>query len=151
LVDVHDRPTRSRNMAAIRGANTQPELIIRQLLFAAGFRYRLHDRRLPGKPDLMFPKHHAVIFVHGCFFHGHECESFRWPRSRAAFWREKIQGNRARDVAAVQRLRRDGWRVMIVWECAARGRKRLAPAGLAKRLSDWLWSESGTGEISGGD
>lgn len=140
MADVHSPETRSRNMAAIRGLNTKPELQLRRALFAHGFRYRLHDRRLPGKPDLVLPKHRAVIFVHGCFFHGHECATFRWPGTRKGFWRRKIVGNRLRDQATVERLLDAGWRVLIVWECAIRGRKGSAKRAAAS-ASKWLFRD----------
>ena len=105
-------------MAAIRGKDTKPELLIRRGLHAKGFRYRLQGRGLPGRPDLVLPKHHAVIFVHGCFWHRHDCPLFRWPQTRQEFWREKIDGNARRDANAIGLLLDTGWRVGIVWECA---------------------------------
>ena len=93
MADVVDRKTRSRMMSGIRGKNTRPELLIRKGLHARGFRFRLHDKRLPGKPDLVLPKYSAVIFVHGCFWHGHDCHLFKWPQSRREFWRKKITRN----------------------------------------------------------
>ena len=114
LADVHDRQTRSRNMAAIRGADTKPELIIRRGLHARGFRYSLHNRKLPGRPDLVLPKYRAVIFINGCFWHGHGCPLFKWPKSREDFWREKINGNVERDGKNLQRLSAAGWRIATV-------------------------------------
>jgi DNA mismatch endonuclease, patch repair protein len=118
LADVHNAATRSRNMAAIKGTSTKPELILRQGLYARGLRYRLHDKKLPDKPELVFPKYHAAIFVYGCFWHGHECHLFKWPKSCEEFWRTKISGNAARDQRNLTDLRLVGWRVAIVWECA---------------------------------
>ena len=97
MADVVDSAVRSRIMSNIRGKDTRPEMTVRRGLHARGFRYRLHDRRLPGRPDLVFPRCHALILVHGCFWHGHNCHLFRWPESRAEFWRGKINGNKARD------------------------------------------------------
>lgn len=115
------KSTRSRNMAAIRGKDTRPEMALRLELFAVGFRYRLHMRELPGSPDLVFPKHRAVLFVHGCFWHRHEgCRYTTTPRSNEEFWRLKFQGNVSRDKRNVGLLREAGWRVGIVWECALR-------------------------------
>ena len=151
MTDVHSPETRSRNMAAIRAANTRPELLLRRALFAQGFRYKLHDKRLPGQPDLVFPKYRALVFVHGCFFHGHECAAFRWPSTRQEFWRSKIEGNRARDGRTVGRLQDAGWRVMTVWECALRGRHRLQLSQVITRISAWLQSNEPQGEISGRD
>jgi DNA mismatch endonuclease (patch repair protein) len=138
MTDVHSVAARSRNMAAIRGQDTKPELILRRALFAKGFRYRLHDRKLPGRPDLVLPKYHAVIFVHGCFFHGHECPTFRWPATREQFWRQKIEGNRVRDEKVARTLREAGWRVLTVWECMLRGRGKLPPDDVAARVEKWL-------------
>jgi DNA mismatch endonuclease (patch repair protein) len=101
-------------MAAIHGKNTKLEMLLRRALQAKGFRYRLHDRRLPGRPDLVLPKYHAVIFVNGCFWHGHRCDQFRWPDSREELWREKIGGDVARDHANSFSLQSVGWRVGII-------------------------------------
>lgn len=107
-------------MAAIHNRNTKPELIIRRGLHARGLRYRLCQKALPGKPDLVFPKYHAVIFVHGCFWHGHNCKYFKMPSSNNEFWRKKITENKERDNKVLQNLRECGWRTLIVWECATR-------------------------------
>lgn len=112
--------TRSRNMAAIRGKDTKPEIVLRRALHRADFRYRLHVQDLPGRPDIVLPKHRLAIFVHGCFWHHHNCPAFVWPKTRAAFWREKIEANVARDRKARAALRRAGWRTMVVWECELR-------------------------------
>jgi DNA mismatch endonuclease (patch repair protein) len=122
MADVVSPEVRSRMMSGIRGKDTKPEMIVRRGLHARGFRFRLHDKRLPGKPDLVFPKYHAVIFVHGCFWHGHGCHLFKWPKTREAFWREKIEGNQERDAEINQQLMRTGWRVIEIWECALKGK-----------------------------
>ncbi|MFC7699476.1 very short patch repair endonuclease [Bradyrhizobium sp. GCM10028915] len=131
-------------MSGIRGKNTRPELILRKLLHARGFRYRLHAN-LPGKPDLVFPKHKAVLFVHGCFWHRHECSIFKWPVTRVEFWRTKINGNFERDQRNVQKLLGQGWRVGVVWECATRDRKRLDT--IANKCGAWLNSKRDQLEI----
>ncbi|WP_371449397.1 very short patch repair endonuclease [Bradyrhizobium sp.] len=131
-------------MSGIRGKNTKPELILRKLLHARGFRYRLHAK-LPGKPDLVFPKHKAVLFVHGCFWHRHECSIFRWPGTRVEFWRTKINANFERDQRNVQKLLGHGWRVGVVWECATRDRKRLHT--IANKCGAWLNSNQDQLEI----
>ena len=105
-------------MAGIRSKNTKPELVIRSVLHRRGFRFRLYRRDLPGKPDLVFPKHRAVILIHGCFWHGHGCHLFRWPKTREDFWREKIGSNMERDRRQFYALRDAGWRVATIWECA---------------------------------
>jgi DNA mismatch endonuclease, patch repair protein len=120
MADVVDKATRSRMMAGIKGKNTKPEILVRKALHAEGFRFRLHVKDLPGKPDIVLPKYRAVIFVHGCFWHGHECKYFRWPTSRKNFWQSKIMGNRARDMRSTNFLRRNGWKVNTIWECQLR-------------------------------
>lgn len=107
-------------MAGIRGKDTKPEMIVRKGLHARGFRYRLHSRDLPGKPDIVLPKYRAVIFVHGCFWHGHDCPAFKWPKSREAFWRAKIERNRRRHDEVLACLAAMGWNAETVWECELR-------------------------------
>lgn len=137
MTDVVDSTTRSRMMSGIRGRNTKPEILIRSLLHRHGFRFRLHVRDLPGKPDIVLPRHHAVIFVHGCFWHGHDCPLFKWPGTRPDFWREKIERNQANDNRAREALLASGWRVGIVWECAIRGASKNIEA-VSQSLADWL-------------
>jgi DNA mismatch endonuclease (patch repair protein) len=120
MADVVDAATRSRMMAEIRAKNTAPELLIRRSLHRLGFRFRLHGKRLPGKPDLLLPKHKAVIFVHGCFWHGHDCSAFKWSATRAEVWRSKIKRNRENNERHIKALRGIGWRVCVVWECSVR-------------------------------
>jgi DNA mismatch endonuclease (patch repair protein) len=151
LPDVVDAPTRSRMMSGIRGKNTKPELLIRRALHRLGLRYRLHDKGLPGCPDLVFPKRRAVIFVHGCFWHGHDCHLFKWPGSRQEFWREKIEGNRKRDVAVVEKLRNQSWRVLSIWECALRGESAAFQESVAQRAAEWVRSENPLHTIRGND
>lgn len=127
-------------MAAIRGADTKPEMLIRRGLHARGFRYRLHDLKLPGKPDIVLPKHRAVIFVNGCFWHGHDCPLFRWPATRQEFWRAKITGNVERDARNIDMLIASGWRVAAVWECALKGRGKLPPEAVIDSLTRWICS-----------
>lgn len=137
-------------MRAIRGKDTRPEMYVRKALHAAGFRYRLHSRDLPGKPDLVLPKYRAVVFVHGCFWHQHNCSMFKMPTERRDFWREKITGNATRDAATRQKLLDQGWRVAIIWECALKGRNKLPAESLVRTLAEWLsMSSSRTLEIVG--
>ncbi|MFN3590955.1 MAG: very short patch repair endonuclease [Thermaurantiacus sp.] len=119
-------------MAGIRGSDTRPELTLRRALHARGLRYRLHDRRLPGTPDLVLPRWRAVIFVHGCFWHGHGCRLFKWPATRSEWWREKIKANIARDIRNTAALGAAGWRVFTVWECELRS----DPAATVARVHD---------------
>lgn len=136
-------------MSGIRGKDTKPELLVRKALHAAGFRYRLHERTLPGKPDMVFPKYSAVVFIHGCFWHGHDCHLFRMPSTRTEFWQAKISGNVARDVRATALLRETGWRVGTVWECALKGREKLPVDDIAATLAVWLRGETPELEIRG--
>jgi len=136
-------------MAAIKGSHTKPELLIRRALHAAGLRYRLHSKDLPGKPDLVFPRHRAVVFVHGCFWHQHDCHLFRWPATRTDFWREKIGRNVVNDERAARSLLENGWRVAHVWECALKGRTRLNFADAMQRLVTWIGSDEQTITIRG--
>ena len=124
MADVFSKSKRSEIMSRIRGKDTGPEMVIRKALFANGFRYRLHVKNLPGKPDIVLPKYNAVVIVDGCFWHGHKnCKFFRMPKSRISFWRKKIDANRARDVKNRRKLRRLGWNVIQVWECQLSARK----------------------------
>ncbi len=138
MVDVVDRSTRSRMMAGIQGKNTRPELTIRRGLHAAGFRYRLHSAKLPGKPDLVFPGRKSVIFVNGCFWHGHRCHLFKWPSTRRQWWRDKINATRRRDRKVVRQLHDMGWRVLVIWECALKGKQRLPATTVIEQAVEWL-------------
>lgn len=135
-------------MAAIRGRDTKPEMLIRRALHAAGFRYRLHGA-LPGRPDLVFPGRRAVIFVHGCFWHGHNCPLFKLPATRQDFWLAKISANQARDARVQETLLTDGWRVMTVWECAVRGRAKLEASAATEAIVGWLDSSERLGSLGG--
>lgn len=118
MADVHTPEQRSYNISRIHSKNTKPEELVRKFLFSQGFRYRKNDAKLPGKPDIVLPKYKAVIFVNGCFWHGHEgCRYFVWPKNNAEFWKEKITGNIQRDKHNHQLLANQGWRVIEIWEC----------------------------------
>lgn len=136
-------------MAGIRGKNTKPELLIRSGLHRRGLRFSLHRKDLPGNPDLVMPKYKAVIFVHGCFWHCHNCHLFKWPKSRPDFWRNKIEGNRANDEKAVVQLRRDGWRILVIWECALKGKEKLPLVDVLDQSLAWLQSSKIGYEIQG--
>lgn len=148
-MDVVPPDVRSRMMAGIKGKNTKPELVLRSGLHRAGFRFRLHRRDLPGSPDMVFPKYRAVIFVHGCFWHGHACHLFRLPKTRTEFWQEKISGNIARDTAQMHSLMGCGWRVGVVWECALKGRTRIPLGDVIDRCAAWLASSETEIEVYG--
>lgn len=150
MADIVDQTTRSRMMAGIRSVDTRPELAVRKALFAKGFRYRLHPRNVPGKPDIAFPRYHAALFVNGCFWHGHDCRLFRLPGTRSEFWAAKIQRNRERDAAVRQQLQAQGWRVLTIWECAIRGRDAHALPCVIGEAAKWLTSADTVRDIRGG-
>ena len=117
-MDVLTPEQRQKNMSRIRGKETKPEIIVRKFLFSRGVRYRKNDRKLPGHPDIVFPKYHTVVFVNGCFWHGHEnCRYYRLPKTNTVFWRNKIERNKERDSEIITRLESLGWKAIIVWEC----------------------------------
>jgi DNA mismatch endonuclease (patch repair protein) len=149
MPDVVAPEVRSRMMSGIRGKNTKPEMILRRGLHASGFRFRLHEALLPGKPDIVFPKYRAVLFAHGCFWHGHDCHLFKWPSTRPEFWIKKINRNKDVDVLVKQRLAQSNWRQAVVWECALKGKNRLPIDQVLKECSDWLKAETGDLEIRG--
>jgi len=136
-------------MASVRGKNTKPELVVRSALHRAGYRFRLHARKLPGTPDIVLPKYHVIIFVHGCFWHGHDCSLFRWPSSRQEFWKRKITTNQANDLKNIARLRDAGWRVLTVWECALKDKRRQDGKRFADKLSEWIRGTKHRGEFIG--
>lgn len=120
MTDTLTKPQRSERMALVRSANTRPELLVRRAIHAMGYRYRLHVRKLPGSPDLVFSSQRKVIFVHGCFWHRHRkrgCPLARLPKSRLDFWQPKLEGNRLRDMRNNRRLRSQGWHILQIWEC----------------------------------
>lgn len=149
MADVVDKATRSRMMSGIRSKDTRPEMFIRKRLHALGFRYRLHDKRLPGKPDLVFPGRKAVIFVHGCFWHGHNCNLFKLPSSNTEFWRTKICRNMEADNLSVKILLEKNWHVLTIWECSMRGKGKIPHVELIARIEQWLRAPSRSSQIAG--
>lgn len=147
MPDVHTSDVRSKNMRAIRSKNTRPEVRFRKALHAEGFRYRLHARGIPGNPDLVLPRYRAAIFVHGCFWHGHGCPNFFWPKTRKEFWHTKIEANRARDVAVKKAILDAGWRHLTVWECSIPKGKKPGLGSLANDAAKWLRGRKATGEL----
>lgn len=147
--DIMSAEARSRLMARIGGRNTKPEVILRKALFRLGFRYRLHPRDIPGRPDMVFPRWRAVVLVHGCFWHGHDCHLFKWPKGNAEFWQAKISRNLERDRRTLDALAAQGWRVLTVWECALRGRGRLTPEAAAVQVAGWLATMEPVGTVQG--
>jgi DNA mismatch endonuclease (patch repair protein) len=149
MTDVLTPEQRRLNMSRIRGKDTKPEMIIRKGLHAAGLRFRLHAKDLPGRPDLIFPRYHAAIQVHGCFWHGHHCPMCRLPATRQEFWSAKISGNRERDQRTSAALVAIGWRLLTIWECSLRGPAR-RPAGEVLRIcNDFIRSEEQQDDIAG--
>lgn len=147
MADTVDSETRSRMMSRIRSVDTEPELIVRRLLHGNGFRYRLHVCALPGRPDIVLPRYRAVIFVNGCFWHGHDCHLFRMPATQTEFWSGKISANRTRDRKNLDALHNAGWRTLTVWECALRGTGRISHKKLLRDMSGWLHSKSADHKI----
>ncbi|TPG04038.1 very short patch repair endonuclease [Sphingomonas oligophenolica] len=138
MADIVSRDVRSRMMSGIRGKNTRPEIMVRQMLHAAGLRFRLHAAGLPGKPDIVLPRWRAVVQVNGCFWHGHDCHLYRLPATRTAFWEAKIAANRRRDGVVADQLAAAGWRQLAVWECALKGKSRLPTDKVAALVSEWV-------------
>ena len=147
MADVVDVKTRSRMMSGIRSKNTRPELLIRSLLHRAGFRFRLHKKTIPGRPDLFLSRYKAAIFVHGCFWHGHDCSLFKMPGSRTRFWQEKIGHNQLRDQRTHQDVLAAGYRCLTIWECALKGPARIGEPELLTAIVEWLVSDSPSKEI----
>ncbi|MCX6346170.1 MAG: very short patch repair endonuclease [Armatimonadetes bacterium] len=125
-MDIFDKETRSRIMSTVKRADTKPEMVVRSIIYRLGLRYRLHRHDLPGCPDIVLPKYKAIIFVNGCFWHGHEgCSKAKKPQTNSAFWDAKLSSNVARDINIINELQHMGWRVIIVWECETRNQERL--------------------------
>ena len=136
-------------MSGIRGKNTKPEIAIRRGLHRLGFRFRLHASDVPGKPDLVLPRYKAAIFVNGCFWHRHDCHLFKMPGTRTEFWSGKIERNVQRDRLVQEQLRASGWRSLIVWECALKGKTRLGLDTVIARIANWLRGNEPSLEIGG--
>jgi DNA mismatch endonuclease, patch repair protein len=137
MADVHTSKQRSYNMSRIRSTNTKPELLVRKFLFSHGYRYTLHNKKLPARPDIVLPKHRTIIFVHGCFWHGHaNCKYYKVPKTRTDWWLNKISKNKANDAKALKALKKEGWKVMIVWECGLKAAKlERTLEGLLKKIT----------------
>jgi DNA mismatch endonuclease (patch repair protein) len=141
-----NKDVRSRMMASIKGRNTKPERQVRKLLHRLGFRFRLHARELPGRPDVVLPKHDLAVFVHGCFWHQHKnCRFAVMPKTNLSFWSQKLNGNLRRDEAAIEQLRKLGWRTLIIWECALKSEESLLR--LPAQLSRFIPSHQRRAEI----
>lgn len=141
MTDIVDKTTRSRMMSGIGGKNTKPEMLIRHGLHHIGFRYRLHVKDLPGKPDMVFPKYQAIILINGCFWHAHDCHLFKWSSTRKAFWRKKILDNKIRDERNIATYTELGWKVLVIWECAIKGKTRRPANEVVNTAANWLQSD----------
>ena len=150
MVDVVSPEKRSEMMSGIRGKDTKPEIIVRRLLHRLGYRFRLHRKDLPGRPDIVLPKWHAVIFVNGCYWHGHEdCHLFRPPKTRTEFWTNKIEGNQVRDRRNYAALEDAGWKVLVIWECAVSKKLSLSGEQLEDTIAAALASSENLIDIRG--
>jgi len=149
MTDIVKSAVRSRMMAGIRGTNTRPEIAVRHGLHRRGFRYSLHSAGLPGKPDIVLSRWRTVVLVNGCFWHGHDCHLFRWPTSRKEFWQQKIKGNRSRDIVVKRALAAAGWRVLVIWECALKGREKLPLDDVLSESAAWIREGTRLHEIRG--
>jgi DNA mismatch endonuclease, patch repair protein len=137
MTDVHDGKTRSYNMSQIKGKDTKPEILVRKFLFANGFRYTLHDKKLPGKPDIVLPKYKTIIFVHGCFWHGHDnCKYYVIPKTRTDWWLSKINRNKQLDIENFTRLKLAGWNVIAIFECELKTSQKKTLDEILKKLEE---------------
>ena len=156
-MDVLTREQRRLNMSRVRGRDTKIELFLRKGLYARGLRFRLYRRDLPGRPDVVVSRHRVCVFVHGCFWHGHGCALFQMPATREDFWRTKIAGTKERDRRNTKALLEAGWRVLVLWECATRGPRRLAPEAILEECCEFvagkessIYAGANLWEIAGG-
>lgn len=148
-MDVLTIEQRRLNMSRIKGKDTKPEMLLRRGIHAAGLRFRLHGAKLPGKPDMVFPKYRAVVQIHGCFWHGHNCPLFKLPKTRPEFWAKKISGNRERDLRTAEALQHEGWRLMTVWECSLKGPARRPLCEVVDYCSAFVRSDTQEGSLVG--
>lgn len=139
-MDHVDKAKRSEIMASVKGKDTSPELLVRKELHRRGFRYRLYPKDIPGKPDLVFPKFNAIIFIHGCFWHGHNCEKGKLPKSNLSFWEEKIVKNKQRDRKNVVKLKKEGYKILTIWQCKIIGKRKMPIKILGDKVESWLLS-----------
>jgi len=149
LSDVFSKQKRSEVMSNIKSSNTKPEKQIRSLLHNLGYKFRLHDKKIPGKPDLKLSKYNTVILINGCFWHRHNCHLFKPPKSNVEFWDEKLDKNRDRDLKNIENLIELDWRVLVIWECAIKGKQSLNDKELASKISLFLNSNFHLAEITG--
>jgi DNA mismatch endonuclease (patch repair protein) len=149
MTDVVSSEKRSLMMSGIRWKDTKPEIIVRKHLHQRGFRFRLHVKALPGKPDIVFSKYRAVVFVHGCFWHKHDCHLFKLPSTRQDFWEAKLNKNKINDAKVIKLLNAAGWRVFAIWECALKGRTRIKLDEVIERTADWIVNGTSNVDLRG--
>jgi len=142
MSDIFTKQKRSEIMSKISGKETKPEILVRKFLFANGFRYRKNDKRYPGKPDIILPKYKIIIFIHGCFWHGHNCPAGKLPETRKKFWETKIKGNIERDNRNITDLGKQGWKVLTIWQCELKNKKVIE--NTFKQLTNALNNKSHT-------
>lgn len=148
-MDVLTPEQRRHNMSRIRGKDTKPEIVLRRGLHAAGLRFRLHVRDLPGRPDIVFPRFRAAVLVHGCFWHSHDCPMCKLPATRTEFWKAKLVGNKVRDLRNAAALRAGGWRLLTVWECSLRGPARLPLDAVLQQCAEFIQGCGEQAELGG--
>lgn len=142
MADIKSKEARSKNMSAIKSKNTKPEIIVRKYLFSQGFRYRINVSNMAGKPDIVLSKYKTVIFVNGCFWHLHKgCKYFVWPKQNADFWQRKINNNVERDIRNYELLKKEGWKVLVIWECELKKEKEETLKALVKRIKECDWQK----------
>ncbi len=149
MADVVSKEKRSQMMANIKGKNTKPELLVRSGLHRLGYRFKIHDNSLPGKPDIKLTKYRSVIFIHGCFWHKHNCHLFKMPSTRQDFWRSKFETNQINDKENLKKLYDFGWRICVIWECSLKGKTKLPLSKILNFCDEWLKSSDRFLEIKG--
>ena len=149
MTDRHSPSARSKNMAAVKGKNTSPELKIRKLLHSYGYRFTLNNKHLPGNPDIVMKKHNTVVFIHGCFWHLHNCYKSTLPKTNSSFWKQKLEANKLRDQENIEKLEALGWRIVVIWECALKGKLKVSDDEVINRVSAWLKTSKPLLDIAG--
>lgn len=149
MADKITSTQRSKMMSAVKGKNTKPEIVIRKILYSAGYRYRLHVKNVSGNPDIVIKKLKTAIFINGCFWHGHDCHLFTIPKTRSDFWKQKIDSNTKRDKGNLEKLLNDGWKIIIVWGCSMKGKMKIDNIRLSQLLLEALMGADKIVEIDG--
>lgn len=147
MVDKFTKSQRSEMMSKVKSKDTIPEKLVRSALFKKGLRFRIHYDKLPGKPDIVLPKYHAVIFINGCFWHGHDCKAGKLPSSNIEFWKDKIKGNKERDLRTIKNLNSNGFKVLTIWECALKGKNKKKLEVFINETETWILSRNDNHEI----